>query len=56
MDQQQFPVLLEAAKSLKIRGLYEDSEETNVDEEDVQGNKCNSMTENSTPELTVTKK
>jgi len=55
VDQQQFPVLLEAAKSLKIRGLYEDSEETNVDEEDVQGNKCNSMTENSTPELTVTK-
>jgi len=55
VDQQQFPILLEAAKSLKIRGLYEDSEDTQLEEEDVQGNKCNSMTENSTPELTVTK-
>ena len=33
MDQQQFPVLLEAAKSLRIRGLYEETEDTFVDEE-----------------------
>lgn len=54
VDQQQFPVLLEAAKSLKIRGLYEDADENHADEEDAQGNK-NSTTENSIPELTVTK-
>ena len=34
VDQQQFPVLLEAAKSLRIRGLYEESEtESSHDEE-----------------------
>lgn len=34
VDQQQFPVLLEAAKSLRIRGLYEESEaESSNDEE-----------------------
>ena len=33
VDQQQFPVLLEAAKSLRIRGLYEESDETQVEEE-----------------------
>jgi len=55
VDQQQFPILLEAAKSLKIRGLYEDSEETLGDDEEIQESKCNAMTENTTPELTVTK-
>jgi len=55
VDQQQFPVLLEAAKALKIRGLYEDSEENIIEDEDVQENKCNSMTGNSVSELTVTK-
>ena len=33
VDQQQFPLLLEAAKSLKIKGLYEESDEGSVDEE-----------------------
>ena len=34
VDQQQFPVLLEAAKSLRIRGLYEESDtDTSNDEE-----------------------
>jgi len=55
VDQAQFPILLEAAKALKIRGLYEDSEETEVEDEDISENKCNSMTGNSVSELTVTK-
>jgi len=33
VDQQQFPLLLEAAKSLKIKGLYEESDEGSVEEE-----------------------
>eukprot|EP00092_Neocalanus_flemingeri_P070751 GFUD01086873.1.p1 GENE.GFUD01086873.1~~GFUD01086873.1.p1 ORF type:complete len:487 (+),score=95.87 GFUD01086873.1:125-1585(+) len=55
VDQQQFPILLEAAKALKIRGLYEDSDETEVEDEDVAESKCNSLTGNSVSELTVTK-
>jgi len=55
VDQQQFPTLLEAAKSLKIRGLYEDAEDSGIAEDEVSESKCNSLAENSTPELTVTK-
>ena len=33
VDQQQFPLLLEAAKSLKIKGLYEESDEASLEEE-----------------------
>ena len=33
VDQQQFPLLLEAAKSLKIKGLYEESDDASIEEE-----------------------
>ena len=33
VDQQQFPLLLEAAKSLKIKGLYEESDDASLEEE-----------------------
>jgi len=54
VDQQQFPSLLEAAKSLKIRGLYEDSDDVQEDEDTLEA-KSNAVSNNSTPELTVTK-
>ena len=44
VDQQQFPVLLEAAKSLRIRGLYEESEaESSNDEEASKEPKLNNV-------------
>lgn len=50
VDQQQFPLLLEAAKNLRIRGLYEDSDDS-LDENESE---VESKVEAGTPELTVT--
>lgn len=61
VDQQQFPALLEAAKWLKIRGLYEDSEEYPEETGDIKKKEDSDMetssekTINSSPsELSVT--